>query len=138
MVGEGPLRKEVERRVADLPIKDRFRLVGRLEEAYKFLFAADVVTLTSLWEGTPYSLLEGMGWSKPVVATAVNGCTEVVRDGETGFLSPASDTASWADCVARLLGDKSLSEQMGRRGRQHVEARFTTLGMVTKILKIYS
>jgi glycosyltransferase involved in cell wall biosynthesis len=137
MVGEGPLRKEVEDRVLNLPCRDRIRLVGQLEGAAMLLSAADIVTLTSLWEGTPYSLLEGMAWSKPVVATSVNGCNEIVEDGATGFLTPPGDIALWASFITRLLKDRAMAVEMGRQGRRRVESYFTIDKMVSKIENVY-
>src|SRR4030042_1908632 len=75
-IGEGPLFKKVKSEVESLRFQDNILLPGRIDQAYRCLAAADVVTLTSAWEGLPYSLLEGMACSKPIVSTAVNGSTE--------------------------------------------------------------
>lgn len=137
LLGDGPLRTEVEARVRDLDLEDHVHLAGWRDDAYRLLAAADVVTLTSRWEGTPYALLEAMAWSLPVVATAVNGCPEVVREAETGFLVPPGDATTWAEKVIEVLADPTRASTMGRQGRNHVEARFTLQQMVTRIEELY-
>jgi glycosyltransferase involved in cell wall biosynthesis len=85
-IGEGPLYNLVKSEVIAFSLQNNIHLLGRIDQAYRYMAAADIVTLTSRWEGLPYSLLEAMACSKPVVSTAVNGCQELVIDGETGFL----------------------------------------------------
>jgi glycosyltransferase involved in cell wall biosynthesis len=99
---------------------------------------ADVVTLTSLWEGTPYSLLEAMASCKPVVTTSVNGCMEIVEDGVTGFSVPVNNPAAWAERVIALVSDPALSTTMGQRGRQRVKENYSVQKMVQKLDVLYS
>jgi glycosyltransferase involved in cell wall biosynthesis len=137
LVGEGPLRDAVAARVRGLGLEGHVRLLGWRDEAFKLMRAADVVSLTSRWEGAPYTLLEAMGWSRPVVATTVNGCSEIVVDGETGFLVPPGDTAAWAGRVVDLLSDPVRAAAMGRQGRRRVEERFSLRGMITRTERLY-
>jgi glycosyltransferase involved in cell wall biosynthesis len=137
LVGEGPLREAVAMRVRALGLERHVHLPGRHDEAFKLMAAADVVSLTSCWEGVPYTLLEAMAWSRPVVATAVNGCPEIVVDGETGFLVPPGDTTAWARRITDLLSDPVMSDTMGQRGRRRVEERFSLRDMVTRTESLY-
>ena len=137
LVGEGPLRDAVASRVHELGLQGRVHLLGWRDRAYRLMAAADVVTLTSRWEGLPYTLLEAMAWSRPVVATAVNGCPEVVIDGLTGFLVAPGDAAAWAQRVLALLNDPAGAAAMGQRGRRRVEERFSLREMVARIERLY-
>ena len=137
LVGEGPLNEAVAARVRALGLERRVHLLGWRDAAFKLMVAADVVSLTSGWEGTPYTILEAMAWSRPVVATAVNGCPEIVRDGITGLLAPPGDVEAWARCVLRLLNDPALSAQMGQQGRRRMEERFSLPAMISRIEKVY-
>jgi glycosyltransferase involved in cell wall biosynthesis len=137
LVGEGPLRNTVAARVRELDLVDHVHLLGWRDDASQLMAAADVVTLTSRWEGLPHVLLEAMAWSRPVVATAVNGCPEVVVDGETGFLVEPGDTAGWADRVVELLDDPAKAALMGRRGRERVEERYSLREMVARVEELY-
>lgn len=138
MIGSGPLRSAVEEKIAALGLGERVQLLGAVPLASRLLGLADVVTLTSAWEGTPYSLIEAAAWSKPLVATAVNGCPEVIADGLTGYVVPPGDAAAWADRVARLLLDRELAERMGRAGRERAEMLFRVQDMVERLVGLYN
>ena len=137
LLGDGPLRSQVEERIRSLDLAQSVHLAGWRDDARRLLAAADVVTLTSRWEGTPYALLEAMAWSRPVVATSVNGCPEVVQEGQTGYLVPSGDTIRWADRVLALLAEPAVAAAMGRRGRKRLEERFTLQEMVARIEEVY-
>jgi glycosyltransferase involved in cell wall biosynthesis len=90
------------------------------------LAPADVLLLTSRGEGTPLVLMEALARLKPVVASAVGGVPDIVRDGETGLLVPPGDAIALANAVARLAADPPAARAMAARGRCHVEERFAT------------
>lgn len=87
--------------------------------------AADVVVLPSYREGLSRVLLEAAAMGRPLVATDVPGCRDIVRDGENGFLCPARDAAGLAEAMVRAAGlDDEDWHRMARAGRQRVEAEF--------------
>ena len=133
LVGEGPLTEATAKRVRALGLDEHVHLLGWRDEAFRLMAAADVVSLTSRWEGAPHTLLEAMAWSRPVVATAVNGCPEIVVDGGTGFLVPPGDTKAWARRIIDLLSDPTMAAAMGREGRIRVEERFSLREMAARI-----
>lgn len=137
LVGDGPLRDAVMARVGELGLGESVHWLGWQPDAFRLIGAADVVTLTSRWEGAPYAILEAMAWSRPVVATAVNGCPEIVADGVTGFLVPAGDPTAWARRVNDLLHTPARASVMGRQGRQRVEQRFTLQQMLVRLETLY-
>jgi len=137
-IGEGPLRTVTEERIRAHGLEGRVFLPGWRDNASRFMPAADVVSLTSRWEGTPYALLEAMAWSRPVVATAVNGCPEIVVDGESGFLVPPGDPSAWAGRVVALLRDPTRAAAMGAEGRRRVEEKFGLPQMIAQIESLYA
>lgn len=137
MVGDGPLRGEVEKYIQDHSLEDHVHCLGWQEDADQLIAIADVITLTSRWEGLPYVLLEAMAWSRPVVATAVNGCPEVVEHGVTGFLVPYDDINSWANYVIQLLGDADKAGEMGRQGYLKLKEEFSLEKMVEQMENLY-
>lgn len=137
LVGEGPLRQAVATRIQALGLSECVHLPGWQEEASRLVAAADVVGLTSRWEGLPYAVLEAMAMSRPVVVTGTGGCPEVVVDGSTGFLVPVGDVGMWARRVIELLDDPAMGEVMGRRGRRRVEERFSLREMVARTDQLY-
>jgi glycosyltransferase involved in cell wall biosynthesis len=137
MLGEGPLCNEVKGALSRAGLAERVRLAGWQARVEDWLCAADVVTLTSRWEGTPYSLLEAMACSTPVVAFRVNGCGEIIRDGETGYAVAPGDLGAWVEKVTFLLSNPEQAEEMGRRGRQQAEEHFSVQSMVREIENLY-
>ncbi|MBN1887643.1 MAG: glycosyltransferase [Thermoflexales bacterium] len=138
LLGEGPLSETLRARIHALGLDAHVHLLGWRSDAALLMAAADVVTLSSRWEGSPHTLLEAMARSRPVVATAVNGCPEIVLDGITGYLSPPGDAAEWARQVARLLNDPAQAAAMGKRGRQRVEEHFGLPEMIARIERLYA
>jgi glycosyltransferase involved in cell wall biosynthesis len=137
LVGDGPLRDAVIARIRELGLGECVHWLGWHNDAFRLIGAANVVTLTSKWEGAPYALLEAMAWSRPVVATAVNGCPEIVVDGVTGFLVPPGDTTAWARRVRELLDNPAHANIMGQQGRKRVEEKFTLQEMLGRLETLY-
>jgi teichuronic acid biosynthesis glycosyltransferase TuaC len=115
--GTGHQRAELESRAASLEVADRIRFVGRVDHdrVGRFMAAGDLLVLPSLSEGLPTVVCEAMNCGLPVVATAVDGTPEIVRDGETGLLVPPSDPSALADALGRLLDDDDLRAAMGEQ-----------------------
>jgi glycosyltransferase involved in cell wall biosynthesis len=86
--------------------------------------ASHVVVLPSYGEGFPKVLLEAAACARPLIATRVRGCQEIVRDGENGLLIPPKDPEALAHAIATLLGNKALRERMGAMGREIVLKEF--------------
>ncbi len=128
IVGEAPRKRYLQRllHLAErLSVRDRLTLVGMQDDVAPFLHAMDLFVLPSHTEGLPITILEAMAAGRPVVATAVGGIPEVVRDGETGILVPERDPRQLADAVLRLLETPGLAKAMGEAGRKRIEEAFT-------------
>lgn len=138
LVGDGPLRDAVADRIRELGVEDHVFMLGWQKDAFRAIAAADVVTLTSRWEGAPYALLEAMAWSRPVVVTAVNGCPEIVVNEVTGFLTAPGDIAGWARKVAALLDDPTKAEAMGEKGRKRVQDEFDLSKTIARVEQVYA
>jgi glycosyltransferase involved in cell wall biosynthesis len=124
LVGDGPLRLDLEARVRGLGIEGRVRFLGVRSDVPDVLRAADVFALTSLSEAASLTLLEAMASGLPVVVTAVGGNPEIVRDGREGFLVPRGDVAAIAAALLRLLSDPEAQRRMGEAGRARVRERY--------------
>lgn len=118
VVGDGPLRPQAERLIETYGLGDRVKLVGWRRDIPELLSLLDIFVLTSLWEGLPLVFLEAMAAGKPIVATRVDGTTDVVHDGVNGFLCPPREYAGLARRVIQLLRDPQLAAEMGHRGRE--------------------
>jgi glycosyltransferase involved in cell wall biosynthesis len=104
----------------------RVRVSGESDGIDAALARTDVLLLTSRGEGTPLVLMEALVRHVPVVASAVGGVPDIVRDGDTGLLVPPGDAGALARAIERLAADPPVARAMAARGREHVQARFAT------------
>lgn len=142
IVGEGPLRAEIERQVARAGLGDIVQLRGARpeDEVARMMASAAVVVLPSVvaadgqMEGIPVSLMEAMAARRPVVASSLLGIAELVEDGVSGLLVEPGDAQGLASALRRLLADPDGRRAMGRRGREIVERRFRLAACVGELL----
>ena len=105
LVGDGPLRAEVEAGIAERELESVVHLAGSQEETRPYFAAFDAYLMTSQFEGLPLALLEAMSMAIPPVVTAVGGIPELVTDGHNGYLHPFAATGSLAESMIRFLQD---------------------------------
>jgi glycosyltransferase involved in cell wall biosynthesis len=120
LVGDGPERRAIERQAREMGIAERVRITGFVPHADvpALLAAADVVVLPSRYEELGTALVEAMAAGRPIVATAVGGIPEVVRDGVGGLLVPADDPAALAAAIGRILADPALAARLAAGARE--------------------
>ena len=123
VLGDGPERAALERRAAQLDVSDRVRFLGAgtRDDVIVLFRAVDAALLTSAWENLPHTLLEALAAGTPVIATAVGGIPEVVRDGENGLLVPPRDVAAAASAIDRLVRDEVLRASLAAAAAPSVE-----------------
>ena len=102
----------------------------------------DVMVSTSLWEGLPCTFLEAMALSKPIVATSVDGVTDIIEDGVNGFLAEidkkgASHYPRMAEKISYLLNNRGKALEMGARGREKLKNEFDINRVAREIEGIY-
>jgi glycosyltransferase involved in cell wall biosynthesis len=136
VVGDGPLRAEVEAQVAAAGLAEQIHLTGLRRDVPDLLHSFDVFALSSLWEGLPRVLPQAMAAGLPIVATAVDGNAEAVEDGVNGLLTPPGDSQAMAAALLRLLDDLALAAKMGAAGRERAE-EFGARKMVDDIAALY-
>ena len=125
IVGEGSLQSEAEALTAELGLDGAVRFLGARNDVPAVMNAADGYAMSSAWEGMPMVLLEAAAAGLPIVATAVGGNGEVVRDRESGFLVPPKDAEALGGAMLRLMGlEQAQRRSMGERGREHVRANY--------------
>lgn len=137
IAGEGPLRGELERRIAALGIAPSAMLLGARLDASDLIAAADVFVLPSVREGLSITVLEAMRAGRPVVATRVGGNGEAVEEGVTGLLVAMRDPDALAAALGALFGDPGRARAMGEAGRARWGERFTAERMVRAVETVY-
>ena len=111
--------------------------LGETEDVRPVIASASVVVLPSYREGAPRSLMEASAMSRPVVATNVVGCRDVVVDGLTGLLVPLKDSGALAQAVLHILEHSGQAREMGRQGRSFILNKYSEQIVIDSILKIY-
>lgn len=137
VVGDGPLRHELENYAQRLGIKQDVIFTGWIKDLEKIYSELDIVALTSLNEGTPVALLEAQAASCPCVATKAGGINDVIEDGKNGFLVPSQDTVSFVEALIKLLNNPQLMKTIGTYGRTKVKDRFSKKRLVKNIEALY-
>lgn len=137
IVGDGPQRESIEREITSLGLRDTVSMLGTRRDVNAMLSASDIFLLTSVSEGIPVTILEAMAAGVPVVATEVGGVPELVDDGVTGFLAPASDSAALADSIVRLCASAELRRSVAERARQRVASDFSQSTMIDEYARLY-
>ena len=137
MVGDGPERQRLERRVEELRLGSMVSFLGFRNDVAQLLATADVFMLSSRYEGISIALLEAMRASLPIVATRVGGVPETVVDGESALLVEAGDHVGLAAAIEQLASSSSLVTQLVANGRDRVRQQFSTVTMVRRYSEIY-
>ncbi len=137
LVGEGERRAHLLERARARRLQGRVHFLGHRMDVPAILERADVLVSSSRAEGLSNSIIEGMAAERAIVATAVGGTPELIRDGETGYLVPAHAPALLADRLADLLADEEKRRRFGREARAEVKARFPIDLMARRFERLY-
>lgn len=137
MVGEGDLKEEVVNIVKESHLEANIILENFRQDVPAILKAADIYCLPSLWEGLPIGVLEAMSMGKVVVATHVDGTSEIISEGFNGILFPVKDAGKFAEAILTVHNDKVLAKRLSENARKTILERFTVEGMVRDIEKHY-
>jgi glycosyltransferase involved in cell wall biosynthesis len=136
-VGAGALAQELQDQVRRLQIEDGVRFVGYQSNIADWLALADISVLPSLFEGLPLVAIESLAAQRPMVATAVDGTTEVVINERTGLTVPPENAPALADALIRLLRQPELGYRLARAGRQWVLDHFDQEQQIRKTQELY-
>ncbi len=134
IAGDGPDRKALERRARELGLDGRARFLGSVprEGVLRLFRAADAAILPSRWENFPHTVVEALAVGSPVIATAVGGVPEVVRDGENGLLVRSGDAGALAGAIRRFFADEDLRQRLATAAPGSVAA-YTEESVFTRI-----
>ena len=138
LVGKGRLQNEAESLVRELGLGRVVRFLGVRQDVPEVMRGADAYVMSSAWEGMPMVLLEASAAALPVVATAVGGNHEVVRDREGGYIVPPGDPEALSGAMVRLMAlPEAERRSMGERGREHVRVHYGLTRVVERWEGLY-
>ena len=136
LVGDGPLRLELEREAASLGLGASAIFLGDRQDIPAILASLDVAVLTSDSESLSNVILEAMAAGLPVVAYGVGGNSELLTH-QRGALIPAGNETSFADAVEKLLADSGLRQQLGRNALQFAQKNFCLDRVRQRYVELY-
>lgn len=138
IVGEGPLRPELEAKRTQLGLDDIIVLTGWVSNAADMVLPTfDVLFQPSLWEAMSMVILEAMAAAKPIVATRVGENSQIIEDGVDGLLVQPRDVDGMAAAIGRLVDDASLRLRLGIAARRKVELKFSLEQMIRRYEEAY-
>ncbi len=137
IVGSGELHDELQSLACECEIEKSIRFLGDRNDIPEILAALDAFVLSSSWEGMPLALLEAMASGKPVVATGVDGITDLIVHGQNGILVPAREINRLTESMVQIFKDKSLRDRLAENARQTVTDRYSAQTTASMIGQIY-
>lgn len=139
VVGDGPRRAHLERRVAQLDLRTDVTFAGNQDDVPAWFARAQIAVLPSYGdEGVPQSLMQAAACGLPAVSTPIGAIAEAVVDGVTGLLVPPRDVASLAAALERLMTQPELRARMGRAAHDYAQANFGIDRMLVAMEEVFS
>lgn len=136
IVGDGPLRADIQAQVNAGGLAERVRLTGVRPDARQLIARADALVFSSDWEGLSIAALEALAAGTPVVSTGVEGMRELLAGG-AGVTAPLDDGTALGNVLAEVLLDPARGYRMGAAGRALIEAEFSVAGMTDAYEALY-
>lgn len=137
LVGDGPLRPQVEAQLCQEELQVRTILTGLRRDVPRMMRAMDIFLLTSLWEGLPRVIPQAMAMGLPVVANRADGTAETIQDGETGYLCEPGNIPAMAASVLALVNDPQMRKEIGQKARSFARQEFDLRQMIAQIETLY-
>ena len=138
LIGDGKLRKDFQDLVDKYNLKRQVVFTGMLDkvELNKYYSTANVFILNSDNEGCPNVVLEAMSFGLPVISTKVGGTTEMIKDGQSGYLVNSRDHDTIKKSILNLYHDQALQQSMGQQAIDRIQAHFLFAGQMKKFRRV--
>jgi glycosyltransferase involved in cell wall biosynthesis len=137
VIGEGPLRSQLERFRSQVRIEDKVHFLGHRPDVLSLLPHCEMLWLASGFEGLPNVVMEAMAAGIPPVVSDIPGNRDLVVDGESGYLVPNGDRAAFARAAQRMLENPELAQRLGAAARERMLREFSIAKMVRRYMDLY-
>lgn len=137
IVGEGELRGQLEKRIAELGLDGRVTLTGFRKDVLEFIALFDCFVLSSYLEGLCTSIMDAQALGTPVVATDTGGVPDLVDNGKTGLLVTPRDPGGLADAIVKMLEERELAVSLADNARRRASESYDCRHMVEGTIAVY-
>ena len=137
LVGEGPLRSDLEAQAARLGLGDRFVFAGFQRDAARTLSTFDLAVFPSLWEGTPLTAFEALAAGKPIVATDADGLVDILADGHDALIVPKANADALAEKIVWLIDRPEERARLAAAARESGQG-YDIGAFVRKMERLYA
>lgn len=137
IAGTGPEEQSLRRRAEQLGIASHVEFMGHVSDTAAAYATADLLLMTSNYEGTPLAMLEAMAMRVPVVARRIDGIAEILEDGTDALLCDGASPGQFADAIAKLMADRAFGSNLAAAAYRKVHERFSAAAMARKVEAIY-
>ncbi len=137
LVGDGPMRRGLERRAARLQSAAAIEFTGYRKDRLSIVKELDLFSMTSSLEGIPRCMMEAMAMGIPSAGFDIPGVDDLIIHGKTGLMAPFGDVAKLRDCWKALLFDEKLKKRVSEGGRRHIVRNFSGGRMAGDYLALY-
>ena len=137
-IGDGKLRSELVARVRNTGLSSSIHFLGIREDVPSLLASSDLFVLPSLSEGMSNVLLEAMACGLPIVATAVGGNSDLIRDRYNGLLIPPRNPTGLQNALLELLKNDRLAQTLGNAARRTVEEHYSMERIADDYVSLYN
>ncbi|HBR21115.1 MAG TPA: glycosyltransferase [Nitrospiraceae bacterium] len=138
VIGKGPEKENLMTKVKERNLDSRIIFTDFQSDAISYINALDIFVMPSEKEGLPRVILEAMLMGKPVIASDITGPSELVADGETGFLVPVGKTDAIAGAILRLIENPTLRERMGEKAKERIIRNFPVEKYVNDVENVFA
>lgn len=137
LVGDGELKNKIRNLTIANQTNKYFHFFTQTDNIAAYYSMFNCLVLPSFWEACPYTIMEAMAMGIPVIASAVGGVAEIIKDKKSGLLVPPDDGEKLADAIARLCEDRKFAEEMGKNGRKRIMEKFLLSDSIKRLEEIY-
>lgn len=138
IIGSGPEEDALKNLAKDAGIENHVKFAGSIyKDIASYLACMDIFVLPSIKEGLGLALLEAMAAARPCIASDIGGISDIIKNEENGILAPVANGGAIGDAILRLLNDKALSLELGRKAKEFVREKFSLDLMAEKMDKLY-
>jgi len=137
IVGDGPLRNLLEEKAKNLGISEFIIFAGARRDISELLSIMDIFAFPSLWEGFSIAILEAMAMKKPVIASRVDGISEIIKDGISGILFTPRNARELASHIFDLIRNPEIAQKLGEQARLQIEEYYDCQKNIKELENLY-